>query len=133
MGSIAKGTVAVVAFAWLAFLYLFMAIAASFAGDGIADRFDHRERDGEKTLRRILLEFLAYVWYLAIVVYVAEIVVSRIPCPLDGVAGFSYASIRGKGTFALFAAMLLAFGNAWQVKSRHLFERLELHKRRARG
>ena len=129
MGEIAKGGVALVAFAWLAFLYLFMAIAASFAGDRFADRVDHREQDGEKTLRRILLEFLVYVWYLSIVVYVAEIVVNKIPYPLDGVAGFAYASVRDKGTFPLFAAMLMAFGNSWQVKTKHLFERLESRKR----
>ena len=126
--NVPRRAVKIASFAWLSMLYFVLAIAATLVGDFFTTPVD-RERDDGRALWKILAEFLAYVWYLTIVVYASRAIVKKIPFPLDGVGGFVYSAVKERIFFPLYGAMLLAFSETWRDKTVYVFERLGVRKR----
>lgn len=124
-----RRAVKIASFAWLSMLYFVLAIVATLVGDFFTTPVD-RKRDDARPLWKVLAEFLAYVWYLTIVVYASRALVKNIPFPLDGVSGFAYSKIKERMFFPLYGAMLLAFSDTWRDKTVYVFERLGVRKRK---
>lgn len=114
--SIMKTLVNAAAVAWVAMICFVFAFFTSSALDKLTP-----ELDNTKPKWRIFLEITAQFGIIGILVYMARILIKKIPFALEGTAGFAYSKLGELRSLPLMVFIFMFFQRRVQEKMRFLF------------
>ncbi len=104
-------------------IYLLLGILLAKLCDRMNGEFD-KEKENKKSLWKILVEVILYLWFIGVVIYTVRNVVPLIPFPLDGMYGFNHLMVKEVTNAMAFTITFMYFQKYYQNKIENLLERL---------
>jgi len=92
--------------AYIAVIYCFLAVILSIITQKIASYFPE-QYNYEKSLLKLVIEIIAYVWYIAVIVYIVRNTVARIPSPFNNMFGFSHIKMKELHSAGMFSIIFV--------------------------
>ena len=92
--------------AYIAVIYCFLAVILSIITQKIAGYFPE-QYNYEKSLLKLVIEIIAYVWYIAVIVYIVRNIVERIPSPFNNMFGFSHIKMKELHSAGMFSIIFV--------------------------
>ena len=92
--------------AYIAVIYCFLAVILSIITQKIASYFPE-QYNYEKSLLKLVIEIIAYVWYIAVIVYIVRNIVERIPSPFNNMFGFSHIKMKELHSAGMFSIIFV--------------------------
>ncbi len=104
-------------------IYLLLGILLAKLCDRMNGEFD-KEKENKKSLWKILVEVILYLWFIGVVIYTVRNMVPLIPFPLDGMYGFNHLMVKEVTNAMAFTITFMYFQKYYQNKIENLLERL---------
>lgn len=92
--------------AYIAVIYCFIAVILSIITKKIANYFPEKY-NYDKSILTVVIEIIAYVWYIAVIVYIVRNTVARIPSPFDKLFGFSHMRMKELHSAGMFSIIFV--------------------------
>ena len=92
--------------AYIAVIYCFLAVILSIITKKIANYFPEKY-NYDKSILTVVIEIIAYVWYIAVIVYIVRNTVARIPSPFDKLFGFSHMRMKELHSAGMFSIIFV--------------------------
>mgnify|MGYP006098052053 FL=1 len=105
--------------AYIAVIYCFLAVILSIITQKIAGYFPE-QYNYEKSLLKLVIEIIAYVWYIAVIVYIVRNIVERIPSPFNNMFGFSHIKIKELHSAGMFSIIFVHLQEDFIEKLKYL-------------
>ena len=90
----------------------------------VFDRPLEKENESKKYTFRILLEFLAMIFFIGVLTFLVRSLVNSIPSPFEGQYGLDHKQIKEIGNVSIFIFIFLSFQDHLKEKMQFLFDRL---------
>ena len=92
--------------AYIAVIYCFIAVILSIITKKLANYFPE-QYNYDKSILTVVIEIIAYVWYIAVIVYIVRNIVERIPSPFNNMFGFSHIKMKELHSAGMFSIIFV--------------------------
>ena len=101
-------------------LYFILGVILAKSCDKYLGKFDEKN-EKQKTIVKIVIELILYLWFIAIVVYIVRNVIPLIPFPLNGIYGFDHLKVKEVTSATMFSISFIYFQQYYQDKIKFIF------------
>ena len=105
--------------AYIAIIYCFTAVILSVITNKIKDYLPEQNNYDKSTLR-LVFEIIAYVWYIAVIVYIVRNMVEHIPSPFNNLFGFSHNKMKELHSAGMFSIIFVHLQEEFIDKLKYL-------------
>jgi len=105
--------------AYIAIIYCFTAVILSVITNKIKDYLPEQNNYDKSTLQ-LVFEIIAYVWYIAVIVYIVRNMVAHIPSPFDNRFGFSHIKMKELHSAGMFSIIFVHLQEEFIDKLKYL-------------
>lgn len=92
--------------AYISIIYCFFAVILSIITRKILYLFPKKSNE-DKSIYLIVIEVIAYSWYIAVLIYMVRNLVKKIPSPLNKIYGFSHNTMTEINSAAIFSILFI--------------------------
>ena len=103
--------------------YFLLAFYMATGMDYLLGKYDSAN-DDKKPTWRLMMEAIAYTFFLMVAFYLARNLIERIPFPFDGLWGFQHSRVKERGGDVVFIFLLFFYQDYYNKKLTYLAKRL---------
>ncbi len=110
---------------YVTMIYFVLGIFLAKICDKCLGNFDI-EKEEKKPLYKSIIEFLLYIWFIGVVIYIVRNIIPLIPFPLDGMYGFKHLKVKEVTSGSVFAISFIYFQTHYESKIKYISSKLNI-------
>lgn len=107
---------------YIAAIYFVFALICGILIDKYIGDYDP-EKDKEKSLFKLWVDNIIFLWFIGVLIYIARNLVELIPFPLDGYQGFQHKRVKELGNASIFVFILMSYQVNTKGRLNNLYKR----------
>jgi hypothetical protein len=118
-------TIKIIDMGYVTMIYFVLGIFLAKICDKFLGNFDI-EKEEKKPLYISIIEFLLYIWFIGVVIYIVRNIIPLIPFPLDGMYGFKHLKVKEVTSGSVFAISFIYFQTHYESKIKYISSKLNI-------